>query len=185
MGFSAQPFHTAFRVSSSLRCTTGLETRGTGKLVIGGDVWQDRTRNISRPIHVQESGYVFQEPRLFRHLSVQRNLEYGQRRTSTRHDAITFDQTVELFDLQHLLDRSPADLSGGEAQRGAIARALLSSPRLLLMDEPLAALDSARKNEILPFGDTGDQRRLRIRASDISLYHDPTESDSSTSVETC
>ena len=136
-----------------LRCIAGLETRGTGKLVIGGDVWQDRTRKVSRPVHEQEIGYVFQEPRLFRHLSVQRNLEYGQRRTTIRHDAITFDQTVELFDLQHLLDRSPADLSGGEAQRVAIARALLRSPRLLLMDEPLAALDSARKNEILPFLD--------------------------------
>jgi len=136
-----------------LRCIAGLETGGMGKLVIGGDVWQDRTIKMSRPIHEQEIGYVFQEPRLFRHLNVRRNLEYGQQRATTRHNGTTFDQIVELFDLSRLLDRAPADLSGGEAQRVAIARALLRSPRLLLMDEPLAALDSARKSEILPFLD--------------------------------
>ena len=136
-----------------LRCIAGLEKRGTGRLAIGDDVWLDRSRNVSRPIHKQEIGYVFQEPRLFQHLSVRRNLEYGLQRTTAKCHGIGFDQTVELFDLQHLLDRSPADLSGGEAQRVAIARALLRSPRLLLMDEPLAALDSARKNEILPFLD--------------------------------
>jgi len=136
-----------------LRCIAGLETHGTGNLVVGRDVWLDRTSKVCRPVHKREIAYVFQEPRLFRHLSVRRNLEYGQRRTTTMGRKNSFDQIVALFDLQRLLERAPVDLSGGEAQRVAIARALLRSPRLLLMDEPLAALDRARKDEILPFLD--------------------------------
>jgi len=136
-----------------LRCIAGLEKKGSGRLVVDGDVWQDRDRGILRRPHEQEIGYVFQEPRLFRHLDVRGNLEYGQKRARSKPAGIRFDQMVELFDLSRLLERSPADLSGGEAQRIAIARALLRSPRLVLMDEPLAALDSARKNEILPFLD--------------------------------
>jgi len=136
-----------------LRCIAGLEASDTGKLVVGGDVWQDAANQVSRAVHEQDIGYVFQEPRLFRHLSVRRNLEYGQRRSSDRMDGKPFGEVVALFDLQHLLERSPTDLSGGEAQRVAIARALLRSPGLLLMDEPLAALDQARKDEILPFLD--------------------------------
>jgi molybdate transport system ATP-binding protein len=134
-----------------LRCIAGLETNGIGRLVVGGDVWQDREHGVSRQPHEQEIGYVFQEPRLFRHLDVRRNLEYGMRRANATQSGIGFDEAIKLFDLQPLLERTPADLSGGEAQRVAIARALLRSPRLVLMDEPLAALDHVRKDEILPF----------------------------------
>jgi len=136
-----------------LRCIAGLERRGTGRLIVGGETWQDRKARICRQPHEQEIGYVFQEPRLFRHLNVRRNLEYGLKRAGVNRDSVGFDQAIELFDLSRLLDRTPADLSGGEAQRVSIARALLRSPRLILMDEPLAALDRARKDEILPFLD--------------------------------
>jgi molybdate transport system ATP-binding protein len=136
-----------------LRCIAGLEQDATGSLVVGGDVWQDHAANVARPIHQRAIGYVFQEPRLFRHLNVRRNLAYGRRRTRAADAEISFDQVVQLLGLERLLDRKPEALSGGEAQRVAIARALLRSPRIILMDEPLAALDRSRKDEILPFLD--------------------------------
>jgi molybdate transport system ATP-binding protein len=108
---------------------------------------------VSRAIHERQIGYVFQEPRLFGHLNVRKNLEYGLRRRRDARGGVDFDQIVELLDLERLTDRTPDELSGGEAQRVAIARALLCAPRLVLMDEPLAALDRARKDEILPFLD--------------------------------
>ena len=148
-----------------LRCIAGLEQPATGQLSINGDVWQDTTQQMSRAIHKRQIGYVFQEPRLFGHLTVRRNLEYGQRRRHNLKDGIEFDQIVELLGLERLIDRTPDELSGGEAQRVAIARALLSAPRLILMDEPLAALDRARKDEILPFLD-----RLHTQLSLPILY---------------
>jgi molybdate transport system ATP-binding protein len=132
-----------------LRCIAGLERAAEGRLVVAGDVWQDDT--TSRPVHQREVGYVFQEPRLFAHLDVRQNIEYGQRRG--RREDVGFDEAVELLGLRDLLDRRVDTLSGGEAQRVAIARALLRSPRVVLMDEPIASLDRARRDEILPFLD--------------------------------
>ncbi len=130
-----------------LRCIAGLE-RGVGHLSVNGECWQDG--DTFQPTHRRPLGYVFQEANLFAHLTVQGNLDYGMRRTTSadfpRHTAI-----IEMLGIGHLLERKPERLSGGERQRVAIARALLTEPRLLLMDEPLAALDLARKNEILPY----------------------------------
>ena len=136
-----------------LRCVAGLEKPATGRLLVGNDVWQDQSKKISRAVHEREIGYVFQEPRLFRHLNVRRNLDYGRRRSNVTDSEFRFDQVVALLGLERLLHRMPEALSGGEAQRVAIARALLRAPRVVLMDEPLAALDRARKDEILPFLD--------------------------------
>ena len=130
-----------------LRCIAGLE-RGAGRLAINGETWQDA--GVFLPTHRRPLGYVFQDARLFAHLDVGRNLDYARRRAASvnsRGDAAI----VELLGLGPLLDRLPERLSGGEQQRVAIARALLSAPRLLLLDEPLAALDHARKQEILPY----------------------------------
>lgn len=148
-----------------LRCIAGLEKPATGRLAINGDVWQDTAQNMSRPIHQRQIGYVFQEPRLFGHLNVRNNLEYGRRRRRDSRGGVDFAQIVGLLGLERQLDRAPGELSGGEAQRVSIARALLRAPRLMLMDEPLAALDRARKDEILPFLD-----RLHAELSLPILY---------------
>lgn len=136
-----------------LRCMAGLQ-RLSGKLTVGSETWQDdATGTFARP-HERPIGYVFQEASLFPHLSVRRNLLYGARRSGTsgaKAQGIEFGGIVDLLGIGHLLDRSPAALSGGERQRVAVGRALLSQPRLLLMDEPLAALDRATKDEILPY----------------------------------
>ncbi|MDP2134970.1 MAG: molybdenum ABC transporter ATP-binding protein [Sulfuritalea sp.] len=143
-----------------LRCIAGLE-RGAGRLSIDGETWQDG--NAFLPAHLRPLGYVFQEANLFAHLTVQGNLDYGMRRALRRvagafpkrdavsHNASQRTAIIEMLGIGHLLDRTPGRLSGGERQRVAIARALLTAPRLLLMDEPLAALDLARKQEILPY----------------------------------
>ena len=132
-----------------LRAIAGLERVMDGKLVVDGEVWQDATTFL--PTHRRPLGYVFQEANLFAHLSVQGNLDYGMKRTASRPAGVDFSGIVELLGIGHLPDRKPDRLSGGERQRVAIARALLTQPRLLLMDEPLAALDHARKQEILPY----------------------------------
>ena len=103
------------------------------------------------PVHRRRIGYVFQEGRLFPHLSVRHNLDYGRWMTGLAFDAADHDRVVAMLDIAHLLDRRPGKLSGGERQRVAIGRALLMRPRLLLLDEPLASLDAARKAEILPY----------------------------------
>jgi molybdate transport system ATP-binding protein len=134
-----------------LRCLAGLERSPTGHMKFGDRVWQDASQNTFVPVHQRPIGMVFQEARLFPHLSVRDNLNYGYRRIAPERRKITFYQVTELMDLHPLLDRRPQKLSGGEQQRVAIGRALLTSPQLLLMDEPLASLDAQRKQEILPF----------------------------------
>ena len=135
-----------------LRAIAGL-TRLEGRLSLNGEVWQDGA--TFRPVHRRPIGYVFQEASLFPHLNVRANLDYGRRRAlrGGAAEAVRFDEAVELLGLAALLDRGPQALSGGERQRVAIGRALLSQPRLLLMDEPLAALDRMARDEILPYLD--------------------------------
>jgi molybdate transport system ATP-binding protein len=132
-----------------LRCIAGLE-RATGTLHVDGDTWQDET--IFEPVHKRPLGYVFQEASLFSHLSVRANLEYGLKRIPLSERKVPLEQVVEWLGLGRLIERGdPARLSGGERQRVAIGRALLTSPHILLMDEPLSALDTNSKQEILPY----------------------------------
>ncbi len=133
-----------------LRCLAGLEPAALGRIEFEGQTWQDSPRGIFLPAHRRALGYVFQEARLFAHRNVRANLAYGWDRTPVAQRRIGWDQAVGLLDVGPLLDRDAQGLSGGERQRIAIARALLASPRLLLMDEPLASLDAARRREILP-----------------------------------
>ena len=151
-----------------LRCIAGL-TRMTGELTVDGEVWQDG--RTFRPTHRRPVGVVFQEASLLSHLSVRGNLDYGARRTTAKTE-IGFDDTVDLLGLSALLDRAPVHLSGGERQRVALGRALLSRPKLLLMDEPLSSLDAAAKAEILPYLERL-HRSLAIPALYIS--HDAAE----------
>ena len=131
-----------------LRCIAGLEHAPQGHLSVAGEVWQDQ--NCWLPPYKRPIGFVFQEVNLFSHLSVSGNLRYGMKRS--RHAVpARLNQVIELLDIGHLLERKPEWLSGGERQRVGIARALVLNPRLLLMDEPLAALDLKRKQEILPY----------------------------------
>ena len=136
--------------TSLLRCIAGLETPRNARLVVDGEVWEDSNAGLRLAAHDRSIGYVFQEPRLFPHLDVRGNLNYAAKRASGGSNSPNAEQIVELLEVEALLNRQPVSLSGGEAQRVAIARALLRVPRILLMDEPVAALDVARKEEILP-----------------------------------
>lgn len=137
--------------TSCLRCVAGLERAGEAYLEVNGEVWQDARQQRFVPTHSRPIGYVFQEASLFAHLSVRSNLDYGFKRIPVAERRIELAQACELLGIEHLLERRPDRLSGGERQRVGIARALLTSPKLLLMDEPLAALDAARKAEVLPY----------------------------------
>jgi len=134
-----------------LRCLSGLERAPHGFLKIDDDIWQDEDRGIFLPVNERPIGYVFQDTRLFPHLSVEGNLHYGFNRRVPEKKEVLFNQIVKIMDLGLFLDRRPNKLSGGEKQRVALARALLTRPGLLLMDEPLAALDTKRKREIIPY----------------------------------
>ncbi len=137
--------------TTCLRAIAGLERADDAHVSIGDEVWQDDAKGLCVPVHKRALGYVFQEASLFPHLSVRANLEFGMKRVPARERRFSPDVVAGLLDIRNLLERRPAGLSGGERQRVAIARALLASPRLLLMDEPLAALDLRRKQEILPY----------------------------------
>jgi len=141
----------------------GLHHPDGGRIAVDETVLFDSAARIDIPAHRRRIGYIFQEGRLFPHLSVRGNLLYGRRLTPRRQRWGSFDQVVDLLGIGGLLPRRPVSLSGGEKQRVAIGRALLASPRLLLMDEPLAALDQARKEEILPYIERlRDEMRLPI-----------------------
>jgi molybdate transport system ATP-binding protein len=135
-----------------LRALAGLE-RAAGRVAFGATVWQDDAQGLFVPTHQRAIGYVIQEAALFPHLDVQHNLAYGLKRIASSQRRIALDQVVGLLGIAQLLQRRPEALSGGERQRVAIARALATSPALLLMDEPLAALDARRKAEVLPYLD--------------------------------
>src|SRR5262249_46503112 len=136
-----------------------------GRIALDGAVLFDAAARIDVPPYLRRIGYVFQEGRLFPHLSVRRNLDYGRWMSGHARDPAEAGRIVEMLDIGHLLDRRPGKLSGGERQRIAIGRALLMRPRLLLLDEPLASLDAARKHEILPY-----LLRLRDDAKVPMLY---------------
>jgi len=134
-----------------LRCVAGLQRPRDALVQIAGQVWQDDPRKVFLPTWQRPMGYVFQEASLFDHLSVEGNLHYGLKRAGGAADAAALEAVVELLGLAHLLARRAHQLSGGERQRVAIARALATQPKLLLLDEPLASLDHARRQEILPW----------------------------------
>ncbi len=137
--------------TSLINVIAGLLRPDRSHIAVDGEVLVDSDRGVFVPPHRRRIGYVFQEPRLLPHLSVRQNLLYGTWFTPRAERTTSFDHVVDLLGLGGLLDRRPAGLSGGEKQRVAVGRALLVSPRLLLMDEPLASLDAARKDEILPY----------------------------------
>ena len=150
-GVSALYGHSGSGKTTCLRCMAGLAAVARGYLRVNGDVWLDTEAGINVPAHRRPVGYVFQEANLFAHLTVLRNLEFGLKRIPAARRRVDLHQAAELLGISHLLARMPVGLSGGERQRVGIARALLTSPSLLLMDEPLASLDIARKQEILPY----------------------------------
>lgn len=144
-----------------LRCMAGLQKNSTGCFRVSNEIWQDE--RVFKPVHQRPQGFVFQEASLFDHLTVFGNLRYALQRVSScksgeatalEEHNFDFDRIVSLLGIEHLLQKYPVQLSGGEKQRVAIARALLRQPKILFMDEPLAALDYKRKQEILPYLET-------------------------------
>lgn len=132
-----------------LRCLAGLDVAPQARIVVNGECWQSERDFV--PTRQRALGYVFQEASLLPHLSVRKNLAFGQKQARDPERRLQLEKTADLLGIAHLLERDPASLSGGERQRAAIARALLTNPKILLMDEPLAALDLKRKQEILPY----------------------------------
>ncbi|MEQ1529447.1 MAG: molybdenum ABC transporter ATP-binding protein [Methylococcales bacterium] len=150
-GISVLFGHSGSGKTTLLRCIAGLQQAGQGFLEINGKVWQDSDCDFFLPTYQRSLGYVFQEANLFPHLSVQDNILFGLKRSKQTANLLKLEQTLELLGIAQLTTRMPERLSGGEKQRVAIARAVALNPDILLMDEPLAALDFKRKQEILPF----------------------------------
>lgn len=158
--------------TSIINMIAGLTRPDRGRIVLDGETMFDAAAHVDVPAWRRHIGCVFQEGRLFPHLSVRHNLDYGRWMSGIAADARAIDHVVALLDIGHLLDRRPGRLSGGERQRVAVGRALLMRPRLLLLDEPLASLDAARKADILPY-----LERLRDEARVPMIYvsHEPGE----------
>ena len=158
--------------TSIISMIAGLLAPDRGRIVLDGEVLFDDKARVNVPAWRRRIGTVFQEGRLFPHMSVRHNLDYGRWMSGLATDAKGFAHVVDLLDIGQLLDRRPGILSGGERQRVAVGRALLMRPRLLLLDEPLASLDAARKGDILPY-----LERLRDEASVPMIYvsHDASE----------
>jgi molybdate transport system ATP-binding protein len=158
--------------TSLVNMIAGLLRPDRGIIVIDDETLDDTTAGSHVPVHRRRIGYVFQDARLFPHLDVRRNLDYGRRMNRLAEDRALRNRVTDLLDIGHLLDRRPGRLSGGERQRVALGRALLSQPRLLLLDEPLGSLDEERKEEILPY-----LVRLRDEAGIPMVYvsHDAAE----------
>ncbi|OKO67349.1 molybdenum ABC transporter ATP-binding protein [Bradyrhizobium sp. NAS96.2] len=158
--------------TSLINTIAGLLRPDRGSIVIDGETVDDTAAGIHVPTWRRRIGYVFQDARLFPHLDIRQNLDYGRRMNGLTEDPAQHKRVVDLLDIGALLDRRPGKLSGGERQRVALGRALLSKPRLLLLDEPLGALDESRKLEILPY-----LVRLRDEAGVPMVYvsHDAAE----------
>jgi molybdate transport system ATP-binding protein len=158
--------------TSLVNMIAGLLRPDRGTIAIDGETLDDVAAGIHIPAHRRRIGYVFQDARLFPHLDVTQNLDYGRRMNRLDDDPAQRKRVTDLLDIGHLLDRRPGKLSGGERQRVALGRALLSKPRLLLLDEPLGALDESRRAEILPY-----LVRLRDEARIPMVYvsHDAAE----------
>jgi molybdate transport system ATP-binding protein len=137
--------------TSVINMVAGLVRPDEGRIVVNGRIYFDSEKGLNVPPEKRRFGYIFQDGRIFPHLSVESNLTYGMNLVPRSERFVGFDQVVALLGLEHLLNRRPAKLSGGEKQRVAIGRSLLTSPHLMLMDEPLASLDDERKSEVLPF----------------------------------
>jgi molybdate transport system ATP-binding protein len=151
--------------TSIINMVAGLLKPDRGRIVLDGETLFDDAARIDVPAWRRRIGYVFQEGRLFPHFTVQRNLDYGRWMGGHAADPAAVNRVVELLDIGHLLERRPGKLSGGERQRVAVGRALLIRPRLLLLDEPLASLDTVRKRDILPY-----LERLRDEARVPIIY---------------
>ena len=158
--------------TSLINMIAGLLRPDRGVISIDGETLDDTSARSHVAVYRRRIGYVFQDARLFPHLDVRENLDYGRRMNRLTEDAALWRRVTELLDIGDLLDRRPGKLSGGERQRVALGRALLSQPRLLLLDEPLGSLDDERKEEILPY-----LIRLRDEAGIPMVYvsHDPSE----------
>jgi len=158
--------------TSLISMIAGLLTPDRGTIVLDGEPLDDTAKHLHVPAHRRRIGYVFQDARLFPHLNVRKNLDYGRRMNRLARDPGQEARVTELLNIGHLLDRRTGSLSGGERQRVALGRALLARPRLLLFDEPLGSLDQDRKAEILPY-----LTRLRDEVGIPMVYvsHDPDE----------